>query len=142
LGERRRLRLEGEGLWTVKFPFIVGLDVCWTGSVWSGSIGLRFQKPKPNRTEPIFFLGFLIGLFGFFLIRFFRLFFFVFFCLIGFFLTPSYNSFLIGNWIDALYTAGTKVDSNNVFLRVQTSKLSTVCLDGPSVSKKVLWKQI
>jgi hypothetical protein len=100
---------------------------------------VRFNRFKISETEPIFFLGFLIGLFGFFLIRFFRLFFFfVFFCLIGFFLTPSYNSFLIGNWIDALYTAGTKVDSNNVFLRVQTSKLSTVCLDGPSVSKKVL----
>lgn len=141
MGERRRLRLEGEGLWTVKFPFIVGLDVCWTGSVWSGSIGLRFQKPKLNRTD------FFLGLFNRFIRFFFNsvfsiIFFFVFFCLIGFFLTPSYNSFLIGNWIDALYTAGTKVDSNNVFLRVQTSKLSTVCLDGPSVSKKVLWKQI
>jgi len=41
-----------------------------TGSVWFELTGFCLTKPKPNRTEPEFFLNILIG---FFSVRFFRL---------------------------------------------------------------------
>ena len=56
------------GLTTVKGESDLGLGIVLfilffkTGSVWSGSIGLSFFKPEPNRTGWFF----LIGLFSFF----------------------------------------------------------------------------
>jgi hypothetical protein len=60
----------GEGLTAVKGENDLGLGIVLfilffkTGSVWSGSIGLSFFKPEPNRTGWFFY--FLIGLFDFF----------------------------------------------------------------------------
>jgi len=57
-----------------------------TGSVWSGSIGLSFFKPEPNRTGQFFL--FFNRFIRFFSVRFFRLIFSRFFRfnrLVGFF---------------------------------------------------------
>ena len=63
-------RLEGVAAAAEKGENDLGLGIVLfilffkTGSVWSGSIGLSFFKPEPNRTGWFFY--FLIGLFSFF----------------------------------------------------------------------------
>jgi hypothetical protein len=53
LGEGGGWELKDCELWSLVlgFPFIVGLNVGWSGSVWFGLTSFCITKSKPNRTK-------------------------------------------------------------------------------------------